>query len=206
MSRSCPRPHTYPVTRSNAWLPGCYLWSFSGSLLEFVKFVNEKDAASCEVLESQLRCQSAGFVDMKLIEPAFTIGVEEEYLLVDLGSRDLVADPPPELMQACVQRCGEQVSPELMRAQIEVGTPVCGNVSEARHHVKRLRNIIAEEADKFGFAPVAVSSHPFASWQEQKQTARDRYSALTREMQAAARRMLIVACIFIQVLKTGNSV
>ena len=143
------------------------------------------------MLESQLRRHSAGFVDMKLIEPAFTIGVEEEYLLVDQGSRDLVADPPPELMQACVQRCGEQVSPELMRAQIEVGTPVCGNVSEARLHVKRLRNIIAEEADRFGFAPVAVSSHPFASWQEQKQTARDRYSALTREMQAAARRMLI---------------
>ncbi|MDZ7685063.1 MAG: carboxylate-amine ligase [Gammaproteobacteria bacterium] len=128
---------------------------------------------------------------MKLEEPAFTLGVEEEYLLVDLETRDLVTDPPPELMLECVSRCGEQVSPELMRSQIEVGTTVCTSVREAGAELKRLRGIIAEEGGKHGYAPIAVSTHPFARWLEQKQTERDRYSDLTREMQAAARRLLI---------------
>ncbi len=128
---------------------------------------------------------------MRVAEPAFSIGVEEEYLLVDRRSRDLVVDPPAELMEACVRKCGEHVSPELMRAQIEVGTPVCQNVGEVRSEVSRLRTIIAEESARFGFAPIAVSTHPFAKWFEQRQTEKDRYSALTREMQAAARRLLI---------------
>ena len=128
---------------------------------------------------------------MALAEPPFTIGVEEEYLLVDRDSRDLVADPPAELMEACSKRLGEHVSPELMRAQIEVQTPVCQNVNEAREHMRRLRSIIAEETDKLGLAPIAVSTHPFANWLEQKQTPKDRYSALTEEMQATARRLLI---------------
>ncbi len=128
---------------------------------------------------------------VKLAEPAFTIGVEEEYLLVDRDTRDLVSDPPASLMEECARSLGEHVSPELMRAQIEVGTRVCGNVSEARKDVRRLRRIIAEVSDKYGYAPLAVSTHPFAKWLEQKQTDKDRYSALTREMQAAARRLLI---------------
>lgn len=128
---------------------------------------------------------------MRTVEPAFTIGVEEEYLLVDRETRDLVADPPESLMDAFVDRCGSLVSRELMRAQVEVGTPVCHSVREARGHIAYLRSVIAEEADRFGFAPLAVSTHPFARWMVQKQTARDRYSALTNEMQATARRLLI---------------
>lgn len=128
---------------------------------------------------------------MKLEEPAFTLGVEEEYLLVDLETRDLVSDPPAELMIECTSRCGEQVSPELMRSQIEIGTTVCQGVNEAKDELRRLRGIIAEESMKHGYAPIAVSTHPFARWLEQKQTERDRYASLTQEMQAAARRLLI---------------
>ncbi len=128
---------------------------------------------------------------MKLEEPDFTLGVEEEYLLVDLETRDLVSDPAPELMLACINRCGEQVSPELMRSQIEIGTRVCTSVAEARGELVRLRAIIVEECRRHGYAPLAVSTHPFARWLEQKQTEKDRYSDLTREMQAAARRLLI---------------
>ncbi len=128
---------------------------------------------------------------MKLEEPAFSLGVEEEYLLVDRETRDLVSDPPPELMAECASRCGDQVSPELMRSQIEVGTTVCKSVKEAKAEVQRLRGIIAEECQRHGYAPVAVSTHPFARWLEQKQTERERYADLTQEMQAAARRLLI---------------
>ncbi|MBT4519126.1 MAG: carboxylate-amine ligase [Halieaceae bacterium] len=128
---------------------------------------------------------------MILPEPAFTLGVEEEYLLVDRETRDLVSDPPPELMQECKKRCGDQVSAELMRSQIEIGTRVCSDVKVANEEVRELRQIIAEVTSKYGYAPIAVSTHPFARWLSQKQTEGERYIDLTREMQAAARRMLI---------------
>lgn len=128
---------------------------------------------------------------MKISEPAFTIGVEEEYLLVDRETRDLVSDPPGSLMEECAELLGEHVSPELMRAQIEVGTIVCANVKQAGDELKKLRSAIAEVSSKYGYAPLAVSTHPFAKWLEQKQTEKARYSALTQEMQAAARRLLI---------------
>lgn len=128
---------------------------------------------------------------MRISEPAFSIGVEEEYLLVDRETRDLVNDPPPSLMEEFAELLGDHVSPELMRAQIEVGTVVCANVKEASVEVRRLRNVIAQVCDKYGYAPLAVSTHPFGRWLNQKQTEKSRYSALTKEMQAAARRLLI---------------
>lgn len=124
-------------------------------------------------------------------EPEFTLGVEEEYLLVDRRTRNLVSDPPSALMRECVQLCGEQVSPELMRSQIEVGTSVCRNVTQAGVELRRLRGIIAGVSNQFDLAPIAVSTHPFARWMNQKQTAKARYLALTQEMQATARRLLI---------------
>ncbi len=128
---------------------------------------------------------------MALQEPELTLGVEEEYLLVDLETRDLIADPPPELMQECIKQCGDQVSPELMRSQIEIGSVVCKDVNQAESEIKRLRSIIAEISLKYNCAPLAVSTHPFAKWHLQKQTQKARYQDLTQEMQAAARRLLI---------------
>ena len=61
-------------------------------------------------------------------EPPFTLGVEEEYLLVDKDTRELVVDPPATLMAEAEEACGEQVTSELLRSQIEIGTSVCANV------------------------------------------------------------------------------
>ena len=123
--------------------------------------------------------------------PKFTLGIEEEYLLVDLETRGLVVDPPDSMMKECEKRCGSQVTSELLRSQIEIGTKVCNNVQEAREDLRRLRKIIVDVANDHGFAPIAASTHPFSSWIDQKQTPKDRYEALTLEMQAAARRLLI---------------
>ena len=123
--------------------------------------------------------------------PKFTLGVEEEYLLVDRETRGLVVDPPDSLMKACEEQCGGQVTSELLRSQIEIGTKVCNNVQEVREDLRRLRKIIVDVANDHGFAPIAASTHPFSSWVDQKQTPKDRYEALTLEMQAAARRLLI---------------
>ncbi|MDH3587842.1 MAG: carboxylate-amine ligase [Gammaproteobacteria bacterium] len=128
---------------------------------------------------------------MALKEPPFTIGIEEEYLLVDQQTRDLATDPPAELMQECEDRLSGQVAPEFLRAQIEIGTRVCSTIAEARTDLTRLRRTIADVANQYGLAPIAASTHPFARWHEQKYTDKDRYRDLNRDMQASARRLLI---------------
>jgi glutamate---cysteine ligase / carboxylate-amine ligase len=124
-------------------------------------------------------------------EPPFTVGIEEEYLLVNLKTRDLDNDPPHSLVEECHQRCGGQVSPEFLRSQIEIGTAVCRTIPEAKADLKRLRKTVVEVANQHGLAPIAASTHPFARTIEQRHTDKDRYVALAKEMQAAARRMLI---------------
>ena len=123
--------------------------------------------------------------------PEFTIGVEEEYLLVDKETRALVADPPQSLFTECEELIGSQVTSELLRSQIEIGTKVCRNVQEAREEIVRLRSAVVGVAERHGLAPIAASTHPFSRWSEQKHTQKDRYEALTAEMQGAARRLLI---------------
>ena len=124
-------------------------------------------------------------------EPEFTLGVEEEYLLVDLETRALVVDPPKSLLSECEELLGGQVTTELLRSQIEVGTKVCQNVQEVQEDLARLRACIIEVTGRHGIAPIASSTHPFSRWSDQKHTEKDRYESLTSEMQGAARRMVI---------------
>ncbi len=128
---------------------------------------------------------------MLVKEPKFTLGVEEEYLLVDKETRELVVDPPESLLSECEEQLGGQVTTELLRSQIEVGTKVCSNVKEAREDLAKLRGCIVSVADRHGIAPIAASTHPFSHWSDQKHTPKDRYESLTAEMQGAARRLVI---------------
>ncbi|MEM7752952.1 MAG: carboxylate-amine ligase [Pseudomonadota bacterium] len=123
-------------------------------------------------------------------EPSFTIGIEEEYLLVDQDTLAL-AEAPPELMDACKEALGDQVSPEFLRCQIEVGTKVCQNIGEARADLGHLRRTVAEIAGQYGLAPLAVSCHPTADWKDQHHTDRERYNALKSDLAGVGRRMLI---------------
>lgn len=125
------------------------------------------------------------------VGPQLTLGVEEEYLLVDKDTRALVIDPPKDLMKECEDRLGIQVSSELLRSQIEIGTKVCRNVREVRAELVRLRSTVKEVANRHGLEPIASSTHPFSSWQDQKHTRKERYDQLTIEMAGAARRLLI---------------
>jgi len=124
-------------------------------------------------------------------EPAFTLGIEEEYLLVERDSRDLVRDPPPGLLAECQARLPGQVTAELMRSQIEVATRVCGSLSQAAAELVRLRGTIAEVAGRHGLAPIAASTHPFASWHLQRHTDKERYNLLARDIQGPLRRLVI---------------
>lgn len=128
---------------------------------------------------------------MSLREPPFTVGIEEEYLLVDRRTGDVANDPPPELLERCGERSRGQISPEFLRCQVEVGTRVARSMVEARADLARLRSLIVEIAADYDLAPIAASSHPFARVTSQVRTDKERYFALAHEMQATARRMLI---------------
>ena len=125
-------------------------------------------------------------------EPSFSLGLEEEYLLVDLATRDLVSDPPAELLQRCISETDGRVSPEFLRSQLEVKTSVCGSVSAMRRELGALRRKVCEIAAQYGIAPIASSTHPFARPpQRPPHTEHERYADIAREVQGGARRMVI---------------
>ncbi|MAG00438.1 MAG: carboxylate-amine ligase [Acidiferrobacteraceae bacterium] len=124
-------------------------------------------------------------------EPSFTIGIEEEYLLVDPETRDLAGDPPATILEESRKRVGDQVTPEFLRSQIEVGTKVCTSISEATDELRSLRCCIRDVAQDHGLAMIAASTHPIADWDLQKHTEKDRYNLLAQSMQTVARRLLI---------------
>ena len=123
--------------------------------------------------------------------PSFTIGVEEEYLIVDPETRDLVRDLPSGMMNQIEGILGSQVAPEFLRSQIEIGTVVSTTIQEARRDLGRLRRTIADVAGAYDLAPIAVSTHPFAHWWHQEHTDQDRYDELAEAMGGVVRRLLI---------------
>ncbi len=124
-------------------------------------------------------------------EPSFTLGIEEEYLLVDPASRELIREAPEGFLRECEEAIGEQVQAEFLQSQVEVGTKVCTNMAEARSELTRLRRAVAEVAAGRDLAVIASSSHPFSSSSEQRTTPKRRYRMLAHDLQEVARRLVI---------------
>lgn len=124
-------------------------------------------------------------------EPSFTIGIEEEYLLVDKITRDVVSDPPEALFKSCQSQIEGLVAHEFLKAQIEVNTKVCSTIADARSELQQMRSIVVEVANDYGIAPIAASTHPFSRWQEQIRTKRKRYKTLNEDLQTVVRRLMI---------------
>jgi glutamate---cysteine ligase / carboxylate-amine ligase len=128
---------------------------------------------------------------MPLKDPSFTIGIEEEYLLVDRASRDLVREMPPGLFEAASKALGDQVAREFLKSQIEVGTTVHHNPGAAGAELAELRRAIAQVAAQHDLAPIAASTHPFARWSIQEPTDRERYRAIAQDLAGVGRRLVI---------------
>jgi carboxylate-amine ligase len=124
-------------------------------------------------------------------DPPLSIGLEEEYLLVDGETGSVASEPPQDLFTELNTRTAGRAFPEFLRSQVEVATPVCRSVAEARSELAQLRAAVVEVAGRFGLAPIASSTHPFSLSSSQKRTDKERYVALLEEMQGAARRMMI---------------
>ena len=120
----------------------------------------------------------------------FTLGIEEEFQIVDPKSRELRSHVS-EFLEEGKMILGEQIKPEMIQSMIEVGTGICKNIQEARADITRLRSIISGLAGKTGLAIVAASTHPFSHWQDQKIYDDERYSLLVQELQTVARSLLI---------------
>src|SRR3990172_6209728 len=168
---------------------GC---SFEGGGLRGRGVCHERNGTPSSGLgSSRVGCRSNEEDWVTIERPAFTIGIEEEYLLVDPATRDLVRDPGDQVMAECQAILGSQVSPEFLKAQVEVGTRVAPSVGEARDDLRRLRSALFEVVDRHGLALIAASTHPFADWADQQVTERDRYLLLAKDLQVVVRRLVI---------------
>ena len=123
---------------------------------------------------------------------SITLGVEEEFFLVDPATRDLLTEPDPRIFEECERNCGpHKVVPELLRTQIETNTKVCHSVAEVRTALHETRSLVIETAGKYGAAVMAASTHPFASWRAQTITPRERYQRFAMTLQESVRRFLV---------------
>lgn len=120
----------------------------------------------------------------------FTIGIEEEYQIIDPETRELTSYIS-EMLDKGALVFRDQVKPEFLQSQIEVGSYVCRNIKEARREVTRLRSMVADIAYKNNRKIVAAGTHPFSRWTDQIVTDRDRYKGLEQDLQLIARRLLI---------------
>lgn len=124
-------------------------------------------------------------------EPPFTLGIEEEYLLVNKETRAVTEEAPEALFEACQKRLKGRVAHEFLSSQIEVNTNVCTDITAARAELSELRSTIAEVAGEYGLAPIAASTHPFSLWESQHHTDKERYNEIARDIQAPVRRLMI---------------
>jgi carboxylate-amine ligase len=120
----------------------------------------------------------------------FTLGIEEEFQIVDPKTRELRSHVS-EFLEEGKMLLGEQIKPEMIQSMIEVGTGICKNIQEARADITRLRGIISGLARKTGLEIVAASTHPISRWQDQKIFDDERYTLLVEELQTVARSLLI---------------
>ncbi len=123
--------------------------------------------------------------------PSLTIGVEEEYFVVDRSTRDLVADLPEAVLARLETPPVGMTSPEFLRSQIEIGTPVSANVTELAEYLAVMRRFVSDTVEEHGLAIISASTHPFAVWGDQQFTDKERYRLLADALQGVVRRLLI---------------
>lgn len=128
---------------------------------------------------------------MTVKRPPLTMGIEEEYQIIDPVSRDLYSYITELISQDNRRPNPVAVKPEFMQSQVEVGSQICHDVGELRQEVTRLRRAVIDMAAESGLKIAAASTHPFAKWENQNITDGVRYRELLDNMQGVARQLLI---------------
>lgn len=124
-------------------------------------------------------------------KPSFTLGIEEEYMVLDPDTYDLRSHVSLELLSKGQLLLHEHIKPEMHGSMLEIGTGICRNVREARLEVTKIRSIVAHLAQQNGLLIGAASTHPFARWEDQEIYPDERYKIILEDMQMLARSLLI---------------
>ncbi len=120
----------------------------------------------------------------------FTLGIEEEFAIVDPETRELRSHIQ-EILEGGKVLLKEQIKPEMHQSVVELGTEICTSISNAREHVVELRSKLASLANKGNLRIASVGTHPFSKWQDQLITEGERYKEIVKDMQRLARANLI---------------
>ncbi len=122
---------------------------------------------------------------------AFTIGIEEEFQIVDPETRELRSHVSGQMIEEGKLILSEQIKMEMHQSVVEVGTKVCKSIHEAKEEVVKLRKTISQLAQKRGLRIVAASTHPISDWKSQEISDHQRYHEIVENMQDLARANLI---------------
>ena len=121
----------------------------------------------------------------------FTLGIEEEFAIVDPETRELRSHIQEILGEDGTMKLKEQIKPEMHQSMVELGTEICQSTDDARAHVIQLRSHLAGLAGASGLKIASSGTHPFAHWQDQLITEGERYKEIVQDMQQVARANLI---------------
>ena len=127
---------------------------------------------------------------MSVKDHTFTLGIEEEFAIVDPKTREL-RSYIQEILEGGKVMLKEQIKPEMHQSVVELGTQICQSIVEARAHVTDLRSKLAGLADRSGLKIASVGTHPFSHWRDQLITQGERYQEIVKDMQQLARANLI---------------
>jgi carboxylate-amine ligase len=127
---------------------------------------------------------------MSNTEHRFTLGIEEEFAIVDPQTRELRSHIQ-EILEGGKIVLKEQIKPEMHQSVVELGTEICDSIEHARTHVVDLRSKLANLADKAGLKIASVGTHPLSHWRDQLITEGERYQEIVKDMQQVARANLI---------------
>jgi carboxylate-amine ligase len=123
-------------------------------------------------------------------EHTFTLGIEEEFAIIDPETRELRSHIQ-EILEGGKVVLKEQIKPEMHQSVVELGTEICPSIVDARQHVIDLRSRLADLAGRSGLKIASVGTHPFSHWRDQLITQGERYREIVKDMQQLARANLI---------------
>jgi carboxylate-amine ligase len=129
-------------------------------------------------------------IGVAAMSQAFTVGVEEEFQIVDPETWELRSHVS-ELLASGASSLGDQIKPELHQSIVEVGTRICDDVGQLRSEILRMRRELVAAADRLGLRVAAAGTHPFSNWMDQILSPGERYQHLVEELQQLARSLLI---------------
>ena len=127
---------------------------------------------------------------MSTKDHTFTLGIEEEFAIIDPETRELRSHIQ-EILEYGKVILKEQIKPEMHQSVVELGTEICQSIVDARAHVIELRSRLAELAGRSGLKIASVGTHPFSHWRDQLITQGERYREIVKDMQQLARANLI---------------